>query len=102
MHGLKGERVLMPIHVEEQDKVKGRPLFEAILFLLHKRHFAGATVLRGVVGFGPGGRMHRRRILSIVEDCPIVIEVVDREEKIQSILPELDEMVGGGLITLER
>jgi len=102
MHGFKGERVLMRIHVEEQDKTGGRPLYETILDLLRKRHYAGATVLRGTLGFGPGGHVHAERVLALREDVPIVIEVVDTEEKIQAILPEIDRMVGGGLITLER
>jgi PII-like signaling protein len=102
MHGLKGERVLMRIHVEEQDRYHGRPAYEVIVELLRRRHFAGATVLRGAMGFGATGRIHKERVLAVKEDVPIVIEVVDREEKIQSILPEIDQMVGGGLITLEK
>jgi PII-like signaling protein len=102
MHGFKGQRVLMRISVEEQDRYQHRPLHEAILRLLLQRRYAGATVLRGRLGFGPSGRVHRERAVSLTEDVPIVIEVVDTEERIQAILPELDRMVGGGLITLER
>jgi PII-like signaling protein len=102
MHGLKGERVLMRIHIEEQDKYKSRPLYTAILELLRSRHFAGATALRGRMGFGPTGHVHKDQVFTIREDCPIVIEVVDSEEKIQRILPDIDQMVGGGLITLEK
>ena len=102
MHGFKGERVLMRIHIEEQDKYKGHPLYEAILELLRRRHFAGATALRGQLGFGPTGHVHSQRVLSLKEDCPVVVEVIDSEENIQSVLPEIDTMVGGGLVTLEK
>jgi PII-like signaling protein len=102
MHGLKGERVLMRIHVEEQDKSKGHPLYEAIVELLRRRKFAGATVFRGQLGFGASGHVHSEHVMSINDDVPIVIEVVDTEEKIQAILPEIDGMVGGGLVTLEK
>jgi uncharacterized protein len=102
MHGFKGERVLMRILVEEQDKHKGQPLYQAIVELLRQRHYAGATVFRGTLGFGPSGHLHAEHTWTIREDLPVVIEVVDTEEKIRTVLPELDAMVGGGLITLER
>jgi hypothetical protein len=102
MHGLKGDRMLMRIHVEERDKHHGRPLYQAIIELLRRRHLAGATALKGTLGFGPSGHVHTRHLLAITEDLPIVIEVVDTEEKIRAVLPEIDPMVGGGLITLEK
>jgi PII-like signaling protein len=102
MHGLTGERTLMRIHIGERDKYHGRPLYEAIVHLLRERHFAGATVLRGIAGFGATARLHTEKVLRLSLDLPLIIECVDTEEKIQSILPELDEMIGGGLITLER
>ena len=102
MHGLTGERTLMRIHIGERDKHHGRPLYEAIVHLLRERHFAGATVLRGIAGFGATARLHTEKVLRLSLDLPLIIECVDTEEKIQSILPELDEMIGGGLITLER
>jgi len=102
MHGLKGERVLMRIHIGERDKYEGEPLYWAIVQLLRKRHYAGATVTRGIMSFGPSSRIHTARFLELSLDLPIVVECVDTEEKIQEILPELDRMVGGGLITLER
>jgi PII-like signaling protein len=102
MHGLTGERTLMRIHIGEQDKFHGRPLYEAIVRLLRERHFAGATVLRGVIGFGANARVHAERVLHLSLDLPLVIECVETEEKIREILPTLDEMIGGGLITLER
>lgn len=102
MHGFKGERVLMRVHVEEQDHRDGAPLYEAIVMLLRKREFAGATAFRGTLGFGAGGRVHTDHTFQIREDVPIIVECIDTEEKIQSILPELDEMIDSGLITLER
>jgi PII-like signaling protein len=102
MHGFKGERVLMRIHIGERDKYEGEPLYWAIVQLLRKRHYAGATVTRGIMAFGASSRIHTTRFLELSMDLPIVVECVDTEEKIQEILPELDKMVGGGLITLER
>ena len=102
MHGLTGERTLMRIHIGERDKYHGRPLYEAIVQLLRERHFAGATVLRGISGFGANARLHTEKVLRLSLDLPIIVECVDTEEKIASVLPELDDMIGGGLITLER
>jgi uncharacterized protein len=102
MHGLKGERVLMRIHIGERDKYDGEPLYWAIVQLLRQRHLAGATVTRGIMSFGASSRIHAARFLDLSLDLPIVIECVDTEEKIDEILPELDKMVTGGLITLER
>lgn len=102
MHGLKGERTLMRIHVEEQDKFQKRPLYECIVQLLRQERFAGATAFRAVEGFGATGRLHQTSTWELKMDCPVVIECVDTDEKIQTILPKLDEMIGGGVITLER
>src|ERR687883_1180931 len=104
MHGFKGERVLMRIHIGERDTAPGshRPLYQDIVELLRQRHYAGATVLRAIMGFGPTAKLHTDRIELLSLDLPIVIECVETEEKIMAILPELDEMIGGGLITLER
>jgi len=102
MHGFKGERVLMRIHIGERDRYNGKPLYQQIVELLRARHYAGATVFRGIMGFGPTSKLHTDRFLELSVDLPIVIECVDTEEKIQAILPELDTMLGGGLITLER
>ena len=99
---MKGERTLMRIHVEEQDKYHGRPLYECIVELLRKRHFAGATAYRGSLGFGAGGHVHTEHIMSIKEDLPIIVECIETEEHMLSVLRELDDMIGGGLITLER
>lgn len=102
MHGLKGERVLMRIHIGERDKYEGKPLFQAIVALLRTRHYAGATVLRGIMGFGASSKLHTDRFLELSLDMPIIVECIETEEKIEAILPELDNMLGGGLITLER
>lgn len=102
MHGFEGERTLMRIHIGERDKYQGRPLYEAIVLLLRERHFAGATVIRGIMGFGATARLHAEKNLRLSLDLPLVVECIETEEMIQSILPELDAMIGGGLITLER
>jgi PII-like signaling protein len=102
MHGLVGERVLMRIHIGERDKWQGQPLYEAIVHLLRERHYAGATVFRAIMGFGPTARLHTDKVLRLSLDLPLVIECVDTEEKINAILPELDQMLDGGLITLEK
>ena len=102
MHGLVGERVLMRIHIGERDKWQGKPLYEAIVSLLRERHYAGATVFRAIMGFGATARLHTDKVLRLSLDLPLVIECVDTEEKINAILPELDGMIGGGLITLEK
>jgi PII-like signaling protein len=102
MHGLTGERVLMRIHIGERDKFNGEPLYWAIVQLLRKRHYAGATVTRGIMAFGASSRIHSAKFLELSLDLPIVIECVETQEKIDEILPELDTMVTGGLITLEK
>jgi uncharacterized protein len=104
MHGFVGERTLMRIHIGERDRdpKSGKPLYHAIVELLRSRHFAGATVLRAIMGYGASARLHSDRIEVLSLDLPIVIECVESEERIQEILPEIDEMIGGGLITLEK
>jgi PII-like signaling protein len=92
----------MRIHIGESDKFEGQPLFEAIVRLLRQRGLAGATVIRGIMGFGASARVHTEKVLRLSLDLPIIVECVETEEQIQSILPELDAMIGGGLITLER
>lgn len=102
MHGFQGQRTLMRIHIGESDKFQGQPLYEAIVHLLRKRGYAGATVLRGIMGFGANARVHTEKVLRLSLDLPVIIECVETEERIQAILPELDDMIGGGLITLEQ
>jgi PII-like signaling protein len=99
---IDGPALLVRIYIGESDHHGGRPLYEAIVQLLRQRGLAGATVLRGIEGFGRNARLHTTRILRLSEDLPILIEVVDEEAKIRAVLPELDAMVGEGLITLEK
>ena len=99
---IEGEGKLLRIFVGESDKRGRKPLYQAIVELLRNRGLAGATVLRGVEGFGANSRIHTTRILQLSEDLPMVIECVDTVERIDAILPELDELVDDGLITLER
>jgi|ERR1700690_897879 len=98
----EGERALMRIHIGESDKWHGKPLYEAIVELLRKEGFSGATVLRGVGGFGGSSVYHTDKLLRFSQDLPIIVEVVEYPERIEQILPRLDEMVDGGLITLEK
>ncbi|MBZ5526631.1 MAG: DUF190 domain-containing protein [Acidobacteriia bacterium] len=98
----EGERTLMRIHIGESDKWHGRPLHEAIVELLRKEGFSGATVLRGVAGYGGSSIYHTDKLLRLSQDLPIIVEVVETQERIEGILPRLDEMVEGGLITLEK
>jgi PII-like signaling protein len=102
MHGLKGERVLMRIHVGERDKFEGKPLYEQIVKLLRDRKYAGATVFRGVMGFGASGHVKSANMELLSFDLPLVIECVETQERIEAILPEIDAMLDAGLITLER
>jgi PII-like signaling protein len=103
MHGLQGERTLMRIHIGEADRWADRPLYEAIVELLREEHFAGATVFRGILGFGATAKeLHRSSPFRLSSDLPIIVECVETEERIQTILPRLDDMLGGGLITLEK
>ena len=99
---IEGERMLMRIHIGESDKWHGKSLHEAIVELLRKEGFSGATVLRGVAGFGGSSVYHTDKILRMSQDLPIILEVIDAAERIEKILPRLDEMVDGGLITLEK
>lgn len=96
------QRLLMRIHLGESDQWHGRPLYQAIVEMLRARHFAGATVFRGVMGFGASARMRTDRVEVLSLDLPIVVECVDEEARIEEILPELDTMIGGGLITMEK
>jgi uncharacterized protein len=99
---LEGEGKLLRIFIGESDKHGRKPLYQAIVEMLREEGMAGATVLRGVEGFGANSHLHTARILRLSEDLPIVIEVADRAEKIESIMPKLDEMVTDGMVTLER
>jgi PII-like signaling protein len=94
--------VLLRIFIGEDDKHRGRPLYEAIVLKARELQLAGATILRGPMGFGHSSRLHTAKILRLSEDLPIVIEIVDSEEKIEAFLPQLEEMMGSGLVTLEK
>ncbi len=96
------EGTLLRIFIGEDDRWEGMPLYEAIVQKAREEGLAGATVLRGIEGFGAHSRLHTARILRLSEDLPIVVEMVDRTEKIERILPELDRMVTEGMITLEK
>jgi len=98
----EGERTLMRIHIGESDKWHSKPLYEAIVQMFRKKGFSGATVLRGVAGYGGSSVYHTDKLLRLSEDLPIVVEVIETQERIEQILPQLDEMVDGGLITLEK
>ncbi|MDA8431096.1 MAG: DUF190 domain-containing protein [Geobacteraceae bacterium] len=102
MNKLMGENVLMRIFIGEHDRYHHRPLYEALVELFRKEGFAGATVLRGVSGFGAHSVYHTQMLLDISADLPMVVEVVDKQEKIEAIMPTVDEMMGGGMITLEK
>ncbi|MGD2111432.1 MAG: DUF190 domain-containing protein [Phycisphaerae bacterium] len=93
---------LLRIFLGESDKWHGKPLYEAIVLKARELHLAGATVLRGPMGFGAHSRLHTAKILRLSEDLPIVIEIVDGREKIDQLLPHIDDMVREGLVTLER
>ncbi|MBZ5695716.1 MAG: DUF190 domain-containing protein [Acidobacteriia bacterium] len=98
----EGERTLMRIHIGESDRWHGKMLYEAIVELLRRENLSGATVLRGVGGYGSSSVYHTDKVLRLSQDLPIVIEVVESAERIEQILPRLDEMIGGGLVTLEK
>lgn len=96
------EGKLLRIFVGESDKWEGKPLYEAIVQLARREGLAGATVIKGFEGFGAHSRMHTAKLLRLSEDLPIVVEIVDSKERIERLLPYLDEMVKEGLVTLEK
>ena len=102
MPGFAGEKTLMRIFISEADRHKGKPLYEVLVEMLRKQGFAGATVLKGVAGFGANSVMHTDKLLCLSTELPLVIEVIDGEEKIQQIIPQFDELMQGGMITLEK
>jgi len=98
---IEGPALRLRIYLGDADRWHGRPLHEAIVEVLRQRRLAGATVTRGIEGFGRNAHLHTAKLLRLSEDLPIVIDVVDSEARIREILPELDTMVGDGLITVE-
>jgi len=106
-HGHEGERTLMRIFLAESDRCdagphKGKPLYEAVLLMLREEGCAGATVVRAIAGFGAGAKLHTGKVLRLSNDLPVIVEVVDEEDSLQRVLPRLDDMIGSGLITMER
>ncbi len=93
---------LLRIFIGESDKYKGQPLYEWIVLKARDRGMAGATVLRGLEGFGAHSRLHTAKILRLSSDLPIIVEIVDTENKIESFLPLIDDAIGEGLATVER
>lgn len=102
MTRLEGEGKLLRIFIGESDRWHGKPLYQAIVQRVREEGLAGATVVRGIEGFGADSHLHTSRILRMSEDLPIVVEIVDEAERIDAILPVLDEMVDEGLVTVER
>ena len=96
------DAVLLRVILGEADKFDGRPLYEQIVLKAREMHLAGATVLRGPMGYGQSSRLHTAKILRLSEDLPLVIEIVDSEQKIDEFLPVLETMMGSGLVTLEK
>src|SRR5579862_1207260 len=101
MH-LPQDAMLLRVFIGESDRWKHKPLYEAIVMKAREMHLAGATVVRGAMGFGKSSRLHTAKILRLSYDLPLVIEIVDSEEKINSFLPVLNQMMKGGLVTLEK
>ncbi len=96
------DAVLLRIFIGESDRWEHRPLYEAIVLKARERHLGGATVLRGPMGYGKTSRLHTAKILNLSTDLPLVIEIVDSEAAINAFLPLLDEMISGGLVTMEK
>jgi uncharacterized protein len=99
---LPEQGTLLRIFIGETDKIGGKPLYESITLKARELNLAGATVIRGIMGYGASSRMHSAKLLELSDDLPVVIEIVDTEEKINSILPFLDEIISEGLITIEK
>ena len=99
---LPRDAMLLRIFFGENDKYKSRPLYEAIVMAARDAKLAGATVLRGPMGFGRSSHMHTTKILRLSEDLPLIVEIVDTEQAIKAFLPTLDGMMGSGLVTLEK
>jgi PII-like signaling protein len=102
MRRMEGEQVLMRIFIGESDQWERRPLYAALLELFRSRGLSGATALKGVAGFGPHSILHKAGILRLSADLPVIIEVIDDEERLEAVLPEVDRMMSGGLITMEK
>ncbi len=99
---LPAEAYRLRIFIGESDKIGGKPLFEVIVEKARENGLAGATALRGILGFGANSRIHTSKVLRISEDLPVVVEIVDAEDKIEAFIPELDELIEEGLVTMEK
>jgi PII-like signaling protein len=99
---LPEDALLLRIFIGESDRYRHKPLYEAIVLKARELHLAGATVLRGPMGYGASSRIHTAKIIQLSMDLPFIVEIVDTEEKINGFLPVLDEMMNGGLVTLEK
>lgn len=99
---LPRDAMLLRVFIGESDRWQGRPLYEAIVLKAREMRLAGATILRGPMGFGHSSRLHTAKILRLSEDLPIVVEIVESKDKIDEFLPVLDAMMGSGLVTLEK
>ena len=99
---LQSESFLLRIFIGESDKIDGKPLYEVIVKEARSRGMAGATVVRGFLGFGAHSRIHTSKVLRLSEDLPVVVEIVDKEDRINAFLPELDNMITEGLVTMEQ
>ena len=102
MRVLEGDQVLLRIFIGEGDRFDKKPLYQALVEMFRRQKLAGATVLRGTLGFGAKSHLHTTQLLRLSQDLPVVIEVVDTAEKIDSVMPQIDQMVQDGLITLEK
>lgn len=96
------DQILMRIFIGESDRYGQRPLYEALVELFRKEGFAGATVLRGIAGFGAHSVYHTDRLLRLSQDLPVVVEVVDEKEKLEAVMPRIEEMMDGGMVTMEK
>ncbi|MGI2336562.1 MAG: DUF190 domain-containing protein [Dehalogenimonas sp.] len=102
MRKIEGEQVLMRIFIGESDTAHGKPLYLVLIELFKKRGLAGATVLRGIAGYGARSHIHSTHLLRLSQDLPVIIEVVDSQERLDAVMPEVDLLMGDGLITLEK
>jgi PII-like signaling protein len=102
MRKIEGEQLLMRIFIGQSDRWRGKPLSMALVELFRSERLAGATVLQGVAGFGANSVLHEAKLFRLSRDLPVVIEVVDTEDRIRAVLPEVDRMMKGGLVTLEK
>jgi uncharacterized protein len=102
MRELSGEQVLARVFIGESDKLDGKPLYQALIEMIRHERISGATVIRGILGFGASSHVHTANILRLSQDLPIIIEIIDTQENIDRVLPKIEASMGGGLITMEK